>query len=33
LPVPRAFPTLTTYAIGGFGAFLVIERVAGLFAP
>ncbi|HVH05542.1 MAG TPA: HupE/UreJ family protein [Myxococcota bacterium] len=33
LPVPRAFPTLTPYAIGGFGAFLVIERVAGLFAP
>jgi hydrogenase/urease accessory protein HupE len=33
LPVPRLLPTLTPYAIGGFGAFLVIERVAGLLAP
>ena len=33
LPLPRLFPTLATYTIGGFGAFLVIERVAGWLAP
>jgi hypothetical protein len=33
LPLPRAFPTLTPYAIGGIGAFLAIERVAGWLAP